>query len=455
MAGEVLTATSSGCPTNLANGSVGEYLGIGANGQPTWLTNPGGPSSDSSNALLTGSDGKAYISCEEIQDCIGTAIAAGLGLTYNDALNAISGALAIPITSGNGAPAATTNSPTVYTDNVTGNVYYRDTTGATVIIGSSTGQTPLTANDSATIDFTASGVNNHTITASVINDPAGGLTATASGEAVKLDPSGSNNLSSSALGLKATAITGSGIQGDGSGINAIRENFDALPAAAAVLPATTTFVVASDGANPNGSQATPAEVATLLAPNYNKQDFHPSTPIASVVNSAALQDLLSAGLVFETEDTDSIILGFGADGRLRAVRRQIQVYAQSVFIVANAGVQTNVDAAVVSSVGTFTVTTAPFSFTAPTTDNYTVTLDIFWQIANVATTGVMIGDLIVNGVVRQRLSHVSVQGSTDPGANDMGASVLALNAGDIITFGARHATNRATLNFQARITIGN
>lgn len=187
MANEVLTATTSGCPTSLANGSVGQYLGIGANGSPAWLINPGGPSTDADNVLLTGSDGKVYLSCEEIQDCIGTAIAAGLGLTYNDALNAISGALAIPITSGNGAPAATANSPTIYTDNVTGNIYYRDSTGAITLIGSGT-QTPLTVNDSSTIDFTASGINSHTLTASVLNDPTGGLTANANGEAIKLAP---------------------------------------------------------------------------------------------------------------------------------------------------------------------------------------------------------------------------------------------------------------------------
>jgi hypothetical protein len=42
----------------------------------------------------------------------------------------------LPITSGTGAPPTMPNSPTVYTDTTTGNVYYRDATGATVLISS-------------------------------------------------------------------------------------------------------------------------------------------------------------------------------------------------------------------------------------------------------------------------------------------------------------------------------
>ena len=69
-----------------------------------------------------------------------------------------------------------------------------------------------------------------------------------------------------AAGIGGVVITGSGIQGNGSGANAIRENFDNLPLSPNTLPATIRFVMANDGANNDGSIATPTEVATLLSP---------------------------------------------------------------------------------------------------------------------------------------------------------------------------------------------
>jgi hypothetical protein len=57
---------------------------------------PGGTgiSADAGQVLTLGTDGKAYLNCEAVQDCIGQAIAAGVGITYDDALNAINGYLA-------------------------------------------------------------------------------------------------------------------------------------------------------------------------------------------------------------------------------------------------------------------------------------------------------------------------------------------------------------------------
>lgn len=49
----------------------------------------GGISSDAGNLLTAGSDGKVYIDEEAVQDAIGTAIANGAGITYDDALDAI------------------------------------------------------------------------------------------------------------------------------------------------------------------------------------------------------------------------------------------------------------------------------------------------------------------------------------------------------------------------------
>lgn len=69
------------------------------------------------------------------------------------------------------------------------------------------------------------------------------------------------------LSALVPVTTSSGIQGNGNTGTPIKENFDALPAAAASLPAGTRFVVAADGANNDGSIATPTQVATLLAPS--------------------------------------------------------------------------------------------------------------------------------------------------------------------------------------------
>lgn len=47
-----------------------------------------GPSTDAGNLLVKGSDGRLFMDAEVIQDAVGVAVANGLGITYDDALNA-------------------------------------------------------------------------------------------------------------------------------------------------------------------------------------------------------------------------------------------------------------------------------------------------------------------------------------------------------------------------------
>jgi len=49
----------------------------------------GGVSADDGQLLTVGSDGKAYVDAEAVQDAIGQAIANGAGITYDDAMDAI------------------------------------------------------------------------------------------------------------------------------------------------------------------------------------------------------------------------------------------------------------------------------------------------------------------------------------------------------------------------------
>lgn len=47
-----------------------------------------GPSTDAGNLLVNGTDGRLFMNAEVIQDAVGVAVANGLGITYDDALNA-------------------------------------------------------------------------------------------------------------------------------------------------------------------------------------------------------------------------------------------------------------------------------------------------------------------------------------------------------------------------------
>lgn len=61
------------------------------NGVLATVTIPqGGISADAGQLLTLGSDFKAFLDAEAVQDAVGAAILAGTGVTYNDALNAIS-----------------------------------------------------------------------------------------------------------------------------------------------------------------------------------------------------------------------------------------------------------------------------------------------------------------------------------------------------------------------------
>lgn len=51
-------------------------------------------STDSGNILVSGTDGGVFMDAEAVQDAIGLAIAAGVGITYDDAMNAVKAAVA-------------------------------------------------------------------------------------------------------------------------------------------------------------------------------------------------------------------------------------------------------------------------------------------------------------------------------------------------------------------------
>jgi len=168
MANTLAEYDSAGCLTPFSNGSDGQVLQI-VNGTPTWVT--------------------LAITCEDIQDCIGSGVGpavANTGISYSDATNSFkfdtaqlpvatgtvsnivvstsnqaSGATmtpaqlvtamcsniltcaGIPIQSGAGLPAATANAPIVWTDTATGNIYYRDPTGANVQLSSPASDIPI------------------------------------------------------------------------------------------------------------------------------------------------------------------------------------------------------------------------------------------------------------------------------------------------------------------------
>ena len=131
MANSLASLGNGNCIEPFPNGADGQVLTMD-NGLPVWQAPSSGVSTDGSNILINGSDGKAFLTCEDIQDCVGLAIANGTGLTYDDALNAIS-ATGVPITDGAGLPAlGVLDTPTIYTDTATGNVYYRDPAGTVV-----------------------------------------------------------------------------------------------------------------------------------------------------------------------------------------------------------------------------------------------------------------------------------------------------------------------------------
>lgn len=70
---------------------------------------PGGISADAGQVLVLGSDNKVFLDAERIQDAVGAAIISGVGITYNDALNAISAAAgALAVTDTNSIDLSTT-----------------------------------------------------------------------------------------------------------------------------------------------------------------------------------------------------------------------------------------------------------------------------------------------------------------------------------------------------------
>ena len=125
-------------------------------------------SSDANNLLTTGTDFGAYINAEAVQDAIGLAIVNGTGITYDDALNAIT---------------ATAN-------NIT-EEFVLDTIGDNFV-------------DTATIDFTYNDATD-SITADVKLDTAnGGITSTSNGLLFNAD--GANTYSNTVSGLTASTV---------------------------------------------------------------------------------------------------------------------------------------------------------------------------------------------------------------------------------------------------------
>lgn len=109
-------------------------------------------------------------------------------------------------------------------------------------------QQPIAVVDTPSVNLTASGIINHTIQADV-------NISAAVGNQIVVNPDGLFV----PAGL-ATVVTASGIQGDGSGGNPVRENFDNLPPVSA---ANVTGVVVSATTNPDGGIVNPATLVAL------------------------------------------------------------------------------------------------------------------------------------------------------------------------------------------------
>lgn len=83
---------ATGSPLELVNDAAAPgavmYYGTDVTGTKGWFSN--GVSTDAGQVLTNGTDGRPFLDAEAIQDAVGQAILAGLGITYDDALNAIS-----------------------------------------------------------------------------------------------------------------------------------------------------------------------------------------------------------------------------------------------------------------------------------------------------------------------------------------------------------------------------
>lgn len=235
------------------------------NGVIATITIPqGGISADAGQILTLGSDFKVFLDAEAVQDAIGAAIIAGVGITYNDALNAIStaaGALAVTDTNsidlsltagafplsadlivnpaannllsvgGGGALAVvnvtnsvagvgTVGSPLQLVNDAAapGNSQYYGTNGAGVkgfFALPAFAETVFTGVNSNSVAWTAGGVNGHAPIANVV-----------------IDPAAANLLSVSGAGVLATIVRQFSVVGAGTAASPLQfENDLAAPGA--------------------------------------------------------------------------------------------------------------------------------------------------------------------------------------------------------------------------------
>lgn len=113
-------------------------------------------SEDAGNIVVSGADGGAFLDVEAIQDAVGQAIAAGVGITYDDAMNAIGSAFA-------GLTGGTTDSIVVTLDPTTNAITadaVLDTSAANLITVSPTGIMVDSASVIATVEGVFDAVHN-------------------------------------------------------------------------------------------------------------------------------------------------------------------------------------------------------------------------------------------------------------------------------------------------------
>lgn len=127
---------SGGCIEPLGVGSEGQVLAV-VSGAPGWVDGDIHPAASvpGGNPALSIVAGTQVLNLDLSATGSFTPGASGLTSTnVQDAIIEAATRCCVGITSGVGAPAATTNSPTIYTDTATGTVYYRNVDGTVVVI---------------------------------------------------------------------------------------------------------------------------------------------------------------------------------------------------------------------------------------------------------------------------------------------------------------------------------
>lgn len=105
------------------------------------------------------------------------------------------------------------------------------------------------------------------------------------------------------------SVTTSGVQGLGTAASPIKENFDNLPAAPATLPVGIKFVMASDGANNDGSIATVTQIVSLILSQICSATTVAYSPTGTLYLVQNIGGVCS--LVTIASQTDCAAAGFG------------------------------------------------------------------------------------------------------------------------------------------------